>query len=183
MPTYSKRGPISKNHFTRGIFTSCWWFNYIACLNLGASSSYHINQRSSMITRRYLWHSYIYHPTSSTDEARQIFGQVFMRLSHYSTDTSPHNGIEHIVAGHRWGKGDTTVREDEDRHTHDWAPTRWKSSSSLIEHRWAPTRWRRHICSSWWRPAYTWLGTDKAKAIIFINSSCSHPMWWWHCYD
>jgi hypothetical protein len=37
---------------------------------------------------------------SSTDEDIQIFGQVFTRLSYYSTDMSPHNGIEHIVAGH-----------------------------------------------------------------------------------
>jgi hypothetical protein len=60
------------------------------------------------------WHSYIHHPTSSTNEARRIFGQVFTRLSHYSTDTPSHNGIRHIVARHRRGEGNITVRVDED---------------------------------------------------------------------
>jgi hypothetical protein len=66
----------------------------------------------------------------STDEARDS-GQIFMRLSHYSTYMSPHN---------------------------------------RIEHRRTPTRQRWHICSSIWRLAYTWLGIDKTKAILFINT-------------
>jgi hypothetical protein len=52
------------------------------------------------------------------------------KLSHYSIDTSPHSGTRHIVAGHRRGEGDTTVRVDEDQYIYDWAPTRQKSSSS-----------------------------------------------------
>jgi hypothetical protein len=63
-----------------------------------------------------------YPPTSSTDVARRIFGQVFMRLSHYSTDMSPHNGIGHIVAAHRRAEGNTTVQVDEHGRIHDWAP-------------------------------------------------------------
>jgi hypothetical protein len=47
-----------------------------------------------------------------------------MKLSHYSIDTSAHSGIGHIVAGHRRGEGDTTVRVDEDRRIYDWAPMR-----------------------------------------------------------
>jgi hypothetical protein len=58
-------------------------------------------------------------------------GQIFMRLSHYSTYGSPHNRIEH----HR-----------------------------------IPMRQRRHICSNIWRLTYTWLGIDKAKVILFINT-------------
>jgi hypothetical protein len=131
----------------------------------------------SKTTCRYSWHSYIQHPTSSTNEVRRIFGQIFTRLCHYSTDTSPHNRIEHIIAGHRWSKGNNIVQEDGDRHTHDLAPTRQKSSFLLIEHRWALMRRRRHIHSSKWRPPYTWLGTDEAKVIIFINTFCLHPMW------
>jgi hypothetical protein len=133
--------------------------------------------------RRYLWHWYIHHTTSSSDEARQIFGQVFMRLSHYSTDTSPHNGIKHIIIGHRQGEGDTTVREDEDRHTHGWAPPRQKPSFSLIERCWAPMRRRWHFHSSKWIPAYIWLDTDEVKVILFISTSRLHPMWRRHCYD
>jgi hypothetical protein len=90
---------------------------------------------SSKITCCYSWHSYIHHPTSSIDETRQIFGQVFMRLCHYSTDTSPHNGIGHIITRHRQGEGNKIVQEDEDWRTHDWTPMRWKSSFSLIKHR------------------------------------------------
>jgi hypothetical protein len=41
---------------------------------------------------------------------------------YYSTDTSFVNRVEHIVAGHRRGKGDTSVQVDEDQSTHDWAP-------------------------------------------------------------
>jgi hypothetical protein len=38
------------------------------------------------------------------------------------------------TAGHRQGEGGTSVRVDEDRRTHDWAPTRPKSSSSSTHH-------------------------------------------------
>lgn len=49
----------------------------------------------------------------------------------YSTDTSHINGIEHIIAGHRRGEGNTSVRVDEDRRTLDWAPTRRKSTTFI----------------------------------------------------
>jgi hypothetical protein len=113
----------------------------------------------------------------------RFFGQVFTRLCHYSTDISPHNGIGYIIARHRWGEGSTSVWVDENRSIHDWALMRRKSYFSLTEHHWAPTRRRRHICSSRWRPAYTWLGTDKAKFIFFINTSYLHLTWWCCCHD
>jgi hypothetical protein len=48
----------------------------------------------------------------------------------------------------------------------------------------APTRWRQHNHrSSRWRSAYTWLDTDEAKVILFINTSCLYPTWWWCCHD
>jgi hypothetical protein len=82
-----------------------------------------------IITRHYLCCSHIHHNTSSTDEARWIFGQVFMRPSYYSTDTSFIMMGSNILSG-QWGEGNTIVWVDEDRRTHDWALTRRKSSSS-----------------------------------------------------
>jgi hypothetical protein len=105
-----------------------------------------------------------------------LFGQLFIGLCHYSTDMSPHNGIGHIIARHRWGKGGTSVWVDEDWHIHDWAPMRWKSSFSLTEHCWVPTRWRRHIRSSRWRLAYTWLASTRRK----LSSSLTHPVYIWY---
>jgi hypothetical protein len=113
----------------------------------------------------------------------RFFGQVFMRLSYYSIDMSPHNWIGHIVARHRWGEGNKTVQEDKDRGTYDWVLTRQKSSSSLIKHRSAPTRRRRHIRLSRWRPVYTWLSTVEAKVILIINTSCLHLTWRWCWLD
>jgi hypothetical protein len=60
---------------------------------------------------------------SSIHEAELL---LHRRIFHY-------DGIEH-TAEHRRGKGNTTVRVDEDRCTPDWASMRQKSSSSSTHH-------------------------------------------------
>jgi hypothetical protein len=44
---------------------------------------------------------------------------------------------------------------------------------------WAPTRQRRHFRSNWWGLTDTWLGTDEAKVIPFINTTCLPSIWQW----
>jgi hypothetical protein len=85
---------------------------------------------SKIITHHYLWHpyifiSYIYYWWGYMDlwsSIHEVELLLHRHVFHYDK-------IEHTTR-HRWGEDNTTVRVDEDRHTHDWAPMRQKSSSS-----------------------------------------------------
>jgi hypothetical protein len=123
--TYGKRGPISKITSQEGyLFPVGDLIILLTSMTWDQGSSYHIKQPPSTITR-YSWHSYIHHPTSSTDVARRIFGQVFTRLNKVITPpTRPlTTGSDTSLLGTDEVKV-TLVQEDEDRHTHDWAPIR-----------------------------------------------------------
>jgi hypothetical protein len=74
--------------------------------------------------------STIWSSTSSIDEATRNSGQVPMRQGHYSTDMSQLAGSD-IVAGHRWGKGNSHTSVLMKAGVHDWTSTRRKSSPSL----------------------------------------------------
>jgi hypothetical protein len=112
-------------------------------------------------------------------------GYTNLRPNIYEAESLLHQYIiwDRTPLGTNETEDDTTLYRDKDRHTHDWVPTRWKSSFSLMELCWAPMRRMRYIHLSKWRSTHTWLSTNETKVIIFINTFCLHQTWRCRCND
>jgi hypothetical protein len=96
------------------------------------------NLRPNIYEAESLLHQYIISqwdrtPLGTNERLKMI--QLFIEIKTGIHMTGYRQGESHHFhwwnsAGHRWGECDISIRVNEDRHIHDWAPMRWKSSSS-----------------------------------------------------